>query len=92
MCEITRGMAKHISAYKIQKETSCYIILHNTLYNTNHFLGILEAKIILEFIKKDNYKNQHLANLDRRYLGDDNDDTKILDVKEMIPISDLFIS
>lgn len=58
-----------------------YIIPYNTLYNTNHFLAILETKAIFELTEKSNYKSPHLINFDRKYLGNNIKNTKILNIK-----------
>ena len=38
--------------------------------------------------EKSDYKSLHLDNLDRRYLGNNNEDTEMPDVKHIIPISE----
>lgn len=53
---------------------------------------MLEIKARLEPTKKSNYKSLHLANLDRKYLGNNNKNTKILNIKHITPINDLSIS
>lgn len=39
--------------------------------------------------KKRDQKSLHLANLDKKYSGNNSKDTKMPDVKQIIPISDL---
>lgn len=85
-------MAKYILLYKIQQEKARSIILCNTPYNTNYFPAILKAKTILELTQKSNYKSLYLANLDKKYPGDNNENTEILDIKYIISISDSFIN
>lgn len=85
-------MTKHILICKIQREKARCTISCHILYNTNYFLATPEAKAMLELAKKGDYKNLHLVNLDRRYPGDNDKDTKIPDVKHIIFISDYSIS
>lgn len=49
---------------------------------------MLEAKTILEPVKKGDYKSPHLDNLDKRYLGDNDENMIIPNVKYITPISD----
>lgn len=70
----------------------CYTVLYNSLYNINHFLAMSEVKAILEIIEENHYKSPHLANFDRKYLDDNDENIKMPDVKQITPISDLFIS
>lgn len=84
-------MAKHIQHIKYNKKTH-YTILCNTLYNINNFLEKLKAETILELINKNNYKNLHLANLDKKNLSNNNKDTKISNIKYITLINKSFIS
>lgn len=69
-----------------------YTVLHNIQHNTNYFSAMLEAKTILEPAEKSNYKSLHLNKFNRRYLGNNDEDIKMPDIKHIIPRSDHFIS
>ena len=47
---------------------------------------------MLKLAEEGNYKSPHLDNLDRKYPGDNNNDTEMPDVKCITPINELFIS
>lgn len=47
---------------------------------------------MLEPTKKNNYKSLYLANLDRKYLDDNNEGIKMPNIKHISSISDLFIN
>lgn len=51
-----------------------------------------KIEIILELIKKSNYKSLYLANLDKKYLDNNNKNIKMPDVKYIIFLSHLFIN
>lgn len=51
-----------------------------------------EAKAMLKSTKEGDYKSLHLANFERKYLSDNDENTKMPDVRHITPISDLFIS
>lgn len=51
-----------------------------------------KAEVILESTKKADYKNAHLDNLDKKYLVDNNKNTKMINVKHIIPISSFSIN
>ena len=82
----------HILAYKVQQRKLHYTIQCNTPYNTNHFSERPKAEAIAKPVEKNNYKSLHLNNLDRRYLGNNDKNTQMADVKHITPISDLSIS
>lgn len=46
-----------------------------------------KAEAMLELTEEGDYKNPYLDNLNRRYLGDNDKDTEMPDVKHIIPIS-----
>lgn len=92
MFETTSKIAKNILVYKIRQKKAYYIVLCNILYNINYFLATPKAKAMLEPIEKSDYKSSHLANLNKKHLSDNNEDTKIPDIKQMILINDSFIS
>lgn len=92
VCEITCRIVKYILAYKIQRKKAHYIISYNNPYNTNHFPATPEIEAILKPTKEVDYKSPYLANLDRKYLGDNNEDAKMSDIKYITLINDFFIS
>lgn len=47
---------------------------------------------MLEPIKKGDYKNPHLANFNKRYLGDNDENTEMPDIKYITSINNFFIS
>lgn len=51
-----------------------------------------KAETILEPTEEGDYKSPHLDNLNRRYLGNNNKDREMPDVKHIIPISNHSIS
>lgn len=53
---------------------------------------MLKAKAILESTKEVNYKSVHQDNLDKRYLIDNEENTKMVDIKYIIFINDSLIS
>lgn len=53
---------------------------------------MLEAKTILELTEKIYYKSPHLANHDRKYLDNNDKNTKMPYIKHIIPISHFSIS
>lgn len=85
-------MTKHISACKVQREKARRTVLRNTLYNTNYFSATSKPKAMLEPAKEGDYKSPYLDNLDRRYSGDNDENTEMPDVKHITPISDHSIS
>ena len=92
VCGITRGIIKHVSAYKVQQRKARCTVLRDTLYNTNHFPETSEAEAILEPVEKGDYESPHLDNFDKKYPGNNDENTKMQDVKHITPISDLSIS
>lgn len=47
---------------------------------------------MLDTTKKGNYKSQNLDNFDKKYLVNNEEAIKILDIRYIISIRDLFIS
>ena len=47
-----------------------------------------EAKAMLEPAEENNFKDPNLDNFDRKYLGDNDENTEMPNVKHIIPISE----
>lgn len=45
---------------------------------------------MLDLTRKGNHKSPHLANLNKRYPDDNDENTKISDINHITPISDRF--
>lgn len=87
MYKTTYKIAKYISICRIKQEKVRCPILYDTSYNINHFASTPKAKILLEPIEENNYKNPHLANFDKKYPNYNDEDTEMPDVKHITPIS-----
>lgn len=87
-CKIT----KYISVYKLQQKKMRLIVSRDTHNNINHFSAIPKTDAILEPTQKGNQKNLYLANLDRRYPGNNDKDMEMPDVKHITSICDSYIS
>lgn len=68
------------------------MVSHYTPYKLNHFSAMPKIETMLELIKKGNDNNLYLANFDKKYSSDNNENMKISDIKHRILISGLFIS
>lgn len=68
-----------------------YITLYNNLYNNNYCLAMPKLKTMIELIKESKYKSLHLDNFNKKYLDNNNKNTKISDIINFIIIIDISI-